>query len=204
MDMGTSSMDMEGATATATATMTATNTAAAMDMGGGCQISMLWNWYTIDSCFISRTWHITSNGMFAGSCIGVILLVMSLEFLRRASREYDRYIIRQARKQQQHITSNIDINPKINESDPQSTQAVVTTQRNTQNFRPDLWQQIIRAFFHMMQFAVAYFVMLLAMYFNGYIIICIIIGAFLGAFVFSWEPINLGSNDHEEATFCCG
>ncbi|KAM0163796.1 hypothetical protein ACHAPG_000949 [Botrytis cinerea] len=51
MDMGTSSMDMGGAmaTATATGTMAAESTAAAMDMGGGCQISMLWNWYTIDS-----------------------------------------------------------------------------------------------------------------------------------------------------------
>ena len=44
----------------------------------------------------------------------------------------------------------------------------------------------------MLQFAVAYFVMLLAMYFNGYVIICIFIGAFLGAFLFSWEPLVAG------------
>ncbi len=29
------------------------------------------------------------------------------------------------------------------------------------------------------------------MYYNGYIIICIFIGAFLGAFVFQWEPLGL-------------
>ncbi|TGO25291.1 hypothetical protein BPAE_0083g00240 [Botrytis paeoniae] len=116
---------------------------------------------------------------------------MSPEFLRRASRDYDRFIVRQARSQHQHIQSNVDINPKIDGSGPQSTQTVVTSQKITQSFRPCLLQQIIRALFHMMQFAVAYFVMLLAMYFNGYIIICIIIGAFLYAFVFSWEPINL-------------
>ncbi|TGO60942.1 hypothetical protein BCON_0031g00190 [Botryotinia convoluta] len=129
-----------------------------MDMGGGCEISMLWNWYTIDSCFISSKWHITSNGMFASSCIGVILLVMSLEFLRRASREYDRFIVRQARNQHQYIQSNAEINPKIDGSGPQSTQTVVTSQKITQSFRPHLLQQIIRALFHMMQFAVAYFV----------------------------------------------
>jgi len=33
--------------------------------------------------------------------------------------------------------------------------------------------------------------MLLAMYFNGYIIICILIGAFLGAFVFGWHSMAL-------------
>jgi copper transporter 1 len=59
-------------------------------------------------------------------------------------------------------------------------------------FRPNLFQQAIRALLHMMQFAVAYFIMLLAMYYNGYIIISIIIGAFLGSFVLSWEPITLG------------
>jgi len=28
------------------------------------------------------------------------------------------------------------------------------------------------------------------MYYNGYIIICIFIGAYLGSFVFQWEPIG--------------
>jgi hypothetical protein len=26
------------------------------------QISMLWNWYTVDSCFLSTQWHIRSKG----------------------------------------------------------------------------------------------------------------------------------------------
>ena len=28
------------------------------------------------------------------------------------------------------------------------------------------------------------------MYYNGYIIICIFIGAYLGSFVFHWEPLG--------------
>ena len=31
------------------------------------------------SGFLAKSWHITSHGMFAGSCIGVIQFVMSLE-----------------------------------------------------------------------------------------------------------------------------
>jgi len=42
----------------------------------------------------------------------------------------------------------------------------------------------------MLQFAVAYFVMLLAMYYNGFILLSICIGAWFGSFVFSWETIN--------------
>lgn len=30
------------------------------------------------------------------------------------------------------------------------------------------------------------------MYYNGYIIICIFIGAYLGSFVFHWEPLAVG------------
>lgn len=58
-----------------------------------------------------------------------------------------------------------------------------------QLFRPNFFQQMIRAGLHMVQFGVAYFIMLLAMYYNGYIIICILIGAFIGSFIFSWEPV---------------
>ena len=150
---------------------------------------MLWNWNTVDSCFIAESWHITSNGMFAGSCIGVILLVMSLEFLRRASREYDSFIVRQAKYNYQLTSSS------SNSSQDNTTAATVPKAQLCSpaagSFRPNLVQQLIRAAFHMAQFAVAYIIMLLAMYYNGYIIICIVIGAFLGAFVFSWEAISL-------------
>lgn len=58
-------------------------------------------------------------------------------------------------------------------------------------YRPSPVEQVTRALLHMLQFAVAYIIMLLAMYFNGYIIICIFVGAFLGSLIFSWEPVSL-------------
>jgi len=57
---------------------------------------MLWNWDTVDTCFLSSTWHVRSKGMFAGSIIGVLLLVIAIEALRRAGREYDRHITKRA------------------------------------------------------------------------------------------------------------
>ena len=59
-------------------------------------VSMLWNWNTVDSCFLSSSWQIRSKGMFAGSVIGVFLLVIAIEAVRRGAREYDRYITRKA------------------------------------------------------------------------------------------------------------
>lgn len=194
--------------------------------------------------------------MFAGSCIGVICLVLCLEFLRRVGREYDAFILRRARlrrtylsesalassiqpdsgnKNYQRINIVEDNNLKTTDCDrccqvptsaeddhitpaPVPSEHSSTTQKQPTTFdtakgpsgnsatksncadpavlvpyRPSPVEQIIRALMHMLQFAVAYFIMLLAMYFNGYIIICIFIGAFLGSLIFSWEPISLNT-----------
>ena len=130
--------------------------------------------------------------MFAGSCIGVVILVMFLEFLRRASREYDRYLISHAQLKQLHYVSAITAHSADNGFASTAGDEIVSAGSPARKFRPNVRQQVIRALFHMVQFAVAYFIMLLAMYYNGYIIISIIIGAFLGAFVFNWDYITLG------------
>lgn len=46
------------------------------------------------------------------------------------------------------------------------------------------------------------------MNYNGYIIISIIIGAYLGSFLFSWEALSDGTRSNtsaagDEATVCC-
>jgi len=165
---------------------------------------MLWNWYTIDSCFIARSWRIKSQGAFAGSCIGVILLVIVLEALRRAGKEYDRYIVGQ------HVKT---LSPAVSSSASSANGAKAASADTTPlvaapRFRPSVLQQAVRALLHMLQFAVAYFVMLLAMYYNGYIIICIFIGAYIGYFIFGYESFGVGrgGNDRmqENATVCCG
>ncbi|KAF2001468.1 Ctr-domain-containing protein [Amniculicola lignicola CBS 123094] len=206
MDMGSTTM---AATMTGMSMPTGTAEASMADMMGGCQISMLWNWNTIDACFISESWHITSKGMFAGSCIGVILLVLSLEFLRRAGKEYDRYIIAQyTRSLPAHAPASSTSSHDGGKGPSASADAACHPGVAAEKFRPNILQQAIRALLHMLQFAVAYFVMLLAMYYNGYLIICIFIGAFIGYFIFGWESFNIkqGGNDRlqEEVTVCCG
>ena len=155
---------------------------------------MLWNWYTVDACFLSTSWHVTSPGMFAGTCIGVIGLVMVLEFLRRMAKEYDSLLLREfhaAVPFSTARTARADASPS---PDGSSTKLLVgaTEERRQKQFRASVAQQAIRAALHMLQFAVAYFVMLLAMYYNGYIIVSIFIGSFIGYFIFGWETVSRG------------
>lgn len=161
--------------------------------------------------------------MFAGSCVGVVCLVVVLELLRRTARAYDAHIVHQA------LSSRCRLAPLRQQqreqrrgqpdqgSDPASLDDHRAAKLQTatacsgdgsdvddhgragagapaRQVRPSAPQQLLRATLHMLQFAVAYFIMLLAMYFNGYIIICIFIGSFLGALVFAWEPLSLGAS----------
>ena len=166
--------------------------------------------------------------MFAGSCIGVILLVICLELLRRVASEYDAFIINRARLKAQsldtdqpNITVPNDLStdtpvkrpipwtqsgslsalppvPELVEEDEPMPNAPVTTSHpsiHPENqskfiFRPSKIEQLIRATLHVLQFAVAYFVMLLGMYYNGYFVICIFVGAFVGFLLFSWGDLG--------------
>ncbi|OTB19270.1 hypothetical protein K445DRAFT_18879 [Daldinia sp. EC12] len=162
---------------------------------GGCKISMLWNWDTIDTCFLSDSWQVKSPGGFAALCIGVVLLVILLEALRRAARIYDRNLVRQ------HVrTTNALTAVSVDNSPDTANRALIVKEgaaalARTTPFRPKFWQQAIRALLHTLHFALAYWVMLLAMYYNGYIIISIVIGAYLGFFVLQWERIGPRSDD---------
>jgi copper transporter 1 len=118
---------------------------------------MLWNWNTVDACFISSTWKIKSAGMMAGSCIGVILLVMSLEMLRRAVKEYDRYLINK-HLSAQGTSRRSPSSGKTASEDGSPAPVCATVAR--QGYRPNVFEQAVRALLHMLQFAVAYFVML--------------------------------------------
>ena len=146
--------------------------------------------------------------MFAASCIGVIALVLVLEFLRRLQREYDWLIQRRAIKGVAARTSE-QIDSKDNDStlhteDPPHSALPLLggecwersfplmKRRSGHKNIPTTSQQAVRAGIYMLQFATAYILMLFAMYYNGYILVCIFIGAFVGFFIFSWDTLSAG------------
>ena len=153
---------------------------------------MFWNWYTLDACFLSTKWHINSIAMFIGSCLGVVGLVLLLELLRRFQREYDRFISQQA--QQRKIQNESGDDGYVDEDRPHSAIPLLSDWAKSlplppshSGHLPTALQQAIRASLYTLQLAVAYTIMLLAMYYNGYILMSILIGAFIGSFMFSWE-----------------
>ncbi|PHH74441.1 hypothetical protein CDD82_4938 [Ophiocordyceps australis] len=182
---------------------------------------MLWNWYTIDACFLSSSWHITNRGMFAATCIGVVLLVVLVELLRRLGKEYDAFLLRQFQRRAQLHYSDLGAPQSASAAAAAADDADCSSSANARlgpqiiTFRATLLQQLTRALIHAATFAAAYIVMLLAMYFNGYVIISIFVGAGLGKFLCDWLVVRLdvsrGPLDAnappkgiEEPSVCCG
>ncbi|KAK7906403.1 Ctr copper transporter family-domain-containing protein [Apiospora marii] len=190
-----------------------------MDHGGdtGCKISMLWNWNTVDACFLTSSWHIPSEGAFAATCIGVMLMVVILEFLRRAGKEYDALILRQFKRHveaQRLGAAGKKDSPRCSASREPEPEEATPARPQVITFRASPLQQLVRSVIHAVTFGLAYIVMLLAMYFNGYIIISIIIGAGIGKFLCDWMVHRIvidvdqapapKVDGIEDATVCCG
>jgi copper transporter 1 len=125
---------------------------------------MLWNWETIDTCLISRQWHIASTAQFAASCLGVIVLAMSLQLLRRLTKEYDSRLLKHHQQRIEHVKSNSSetSNDMRRSGSSISVKMTQLMQRGSDptRFRPNLAEQLTRALMHVGQFIVAYFVML--------------------------------------------
>lgn len=176
-----------------------------MDMSSSsehaCKISMLWNWYTVDSCFIARSWHVKSKGAFAGSCIGVFLLVVVSQWLHRFAREYDAALIAK-------YSSAQPLSKATSEEDKSSLEDFSFTRAKNPEWdtlshswlfaspafglaRALLLEHSLRTIMFTVEWGLSYIIMLLFMYYNGYIIISCILGALVGRFLFTFsEPLN--------------
>ncbi|TXT10965.1 hypothetical protein VHUM_01716 [Vanrija humicola] len=173
-------------TMTATASAAASTATAAMSHGGGghdmggnaCKISMLWNWNTVDSCFLSKSWHVKTKAMFGGSVVGVFFLCMAIEAVRAAARAYDRKLV--------------------------AARVAAASEKGgpVGLVQPTLLQQVVRALAYGVQFTGAFLVMLLGMYYNGFILFAIFLGHTIGYFVFGRDTVAAGS-EHVSSGCAC-
>lgn len=188
-----------------------------------CKISMLWNWYTINSCFLARSWHVTSRGMFAGTCIGIFFWVMAYCWFHRFIVEYDNAIVDYKRKKynltcgsccaggaatdasSEEKGSTEEQDAVVTESTKSPGSDYWTPLKNTfshkwylawmnkdkETIYPSPLEHIGRSGLYLMEWTVSYLIMLLWMYYNGYVIITMILGYFFGQLFFNYTPLTV-------------
>lgn len=161
-----------------------------------------------------------------------------MEALRRLGKEYDDWIMRgfnaraatlepPAPSCQQGSKNGSAAPPAVSKSGATTTVSSTATtaalpaagQHNFRAvvFRASPLQQAVRSLLHAASLGVAYIVMLLVMSYNGYVIICVIIGGAIGKFFCDWMSKrvvvrvagDIGGEEEkaaglEEPSMCCG
>jgi len=140
-----------------------------MDMSADrCNMNMLFTWDTNHLCIVFRWWHIRSTPGLIISLLAVVALGAAYEALRSASRRYETFV----NKRQVELPSG------------------AVTERT-----PFLWSgrnqvevskraHVIKAFLYAVQNFYAFMLMLLFMTYNGWVMIAVTVGAFVGYLVF--------------------
>ncbi|KAG8711749.1 hypothetical protein FRC08_015506 [Ceratobasidium sp. 394] len=145
-----------------------------------CSMSMLWNWSTIDACFVSEQWHVRNEVAFAFSIISIFLIAFLIEGTRRMARNYDRML---------------------------SAKHGSASKTTSAPLRPTLREQLVRGAFYGVQFSAAYLLMLIAMSYNGFAIFAIFLGGTAGYIIFGVDTLNLASieasSEAVRAGACC-
>lgn len=142
------------------------------DMGGAmpprCRMDMHFTWETDNLCIIFNSWHIRSIAGLIFSLIGVALLTAGYEALREGSRRYECYVDKQK-----------DELP--NDDDTERTPFLWTGRQQVEVSKR---AHFIKAILYGSQVFYSFFIMLLFMTYNGWVMISVGVGAFIGFLLF--------------------
>ncbi|KAI0709546.1 Ctr copper transporter [Cerioporus squamosus] len=149
-----------------------------------CSMNMLWNTQIEDTCIVFRSWHISSTAAFVFSCFVVVGLGVLYEYLRVAQRgAQGKGKAAVGRSSSGGSVSGRD-SPEIDseEAGLLTGSLVVKGYKGTQL---PLTARITRASLYGAQVFLSFFLMLVFMTYNAYLILATVVGAALGHFIFS-------------------
>ncbi|MCJ1299140.1 hypothetical protein MMC08_001931 [Hypocenomyce scalaris] len=125
-----------------------------MDMpsdGPRCNMNMLFTWDTTDLCIVFKQWHISSMFTLIISLLGVAVVTAGYELVREVSRRYE----------------------------ASSGEYMNSLPRRTQE-KAERKAKAVKAGLYAIQVFYSFFIMLLFMTYNGWVMLAVAAGAFIG------------------------
>ncbi|KAL2829724.1 Ctr copper transporter family-domain-containing protein [Aspergillus cavernicola] len=162
-----------------------------MDMGEGeCSMNMLFTWSTKNLCIVFSRWRVTGPLSLLGSLVVIVLMAAGYEGIRQVTRQYE---AAQARRlsafsvavvgnneiADEAVTGNEAQNP-THEPDASSPLLVGSDNRRAVERRG----KITMAALYAVQVFYSFFIMLLFMTYNGFVMFAVAVGAFVGYLAF--------------------
>lgn len=145
-------------------------------MGGDapmCNMNMLFTWDTANLCIVFRGWRIDGTVSLIFSLLAIVLLTAGYEAIREMSRRYEAYVERAVEGRRAG-----DIRDEVDESS-----SLLGPGRNAG--KAEQQQKIVKAMLYAVQVFYSFFIMLLFMTYNGWIMLAVAVGAFVGYLLFS-------------------
>jgi len=150
-----------------------------MDMGHGgmnmphrCSMNMLFTWSTQDLCIVFRGWHVTGTFSLIWTLLAIVALSAGYEAVRELSRRYEsETAIRLEDMPHGHVDGHTHESSSL--LWPGRTRAQV--ERSSKIYKAALYG--IQVFY-------SFFIMLLFMTYNGWVMLAVAVGAFVGYLLF--------------------
>ncbi|KAJ6262517.1 hypothetical protein Dda_3327 [Drechslerella dactyloides] len=140
-------------------------------MGGGdmCSMNMLFTWDTNNLCIIFRTWHVRGPISLIFSLLAIVALTAGYEFVREVSRRYEAKL--DTKRGISALDESSSLLPGREGPGPAGSAATATATKDG---------QIIKSLLYATQVFYSFFIMLLFMTYNGWVMAAVAVGAFVG------------------------
>ncbi|KAF9070379.1 Ctr copper transporter family-domain-containing protein [Rhodocollybia butyracea] len=168
-----------------------------MPMPAMCSMNMLWNTQIVDTCIVFRSWHIKTNTAFVFSFVVIVGLGIFYEYLRTLQKSVDTRIALSLIKDQRRSRSRSSsgrASPILQENEGLLSGRKLA---NIAGVPVPLPSRILRAGLYGVSVFLSFFLMLVFMTYNAYLILAVVLGAAVGHFIFgaSINPDSILSSD---------
>ncbi|KAG6845081.1 hypothetical protein H0H87_000985 [Tephrocybe sp. NHM501043] len=161
-------------------------------MGPMCSMHMLWNTQIIDTCIVFRSWHVRSTQGFIFSCLVIVALGIFYEYLRVFQKNYDLHLARRLSSEGKG-KGRATPGPS-GRSSPEAgyeENGLLTGRKKLSKGTPvPVISRLVRASMYGLTIFLSFFLMLVFMTYNAYLIFATVIGAALGHYIFG-STINV-------------
>ncbi|KAJ3778618.1 copper transporter [Lentinula raphanica] len=157
------------------------------------------NTQIVDTCIVFRSWHISTNTAFGSSCLAIVALGVLYEYLRVVQKSVDTRIalslVKDKRRNRSRSSSGRNT-PEL----PLEEEGLLSGRvfkANVTGVPVPLPSRIARSLLYGISVFLSFFLMLVFMTYNAYLILSVVLGAALGHFIFggSINPDSILSTD---------
>lgn len=138
-----------------------------MDMGHKCNMNMLFTWDTTNLCIIFHWWHISSTLTLLISLVAVAILTAGYEVVRELSRNYE-----------SSSAEYVNSLPNDDGNAGRDRSSFLWSGKDAGQQEKKI--RIVKAAFYAVQVFYSFFIMLLFMTYNGWVMLAVAVGAFFG------------------------